>query len=289
MQTELLYDAKARLGEGPVWDAHTQTLYWLDILDKRVHAEGNILLQLDGLIGCLVPRENGGLVLALTDAEGRLNFAGLELESLELTPLIYLENEPSTNRFNDGKCDPRGRFIAGTMNLNEEEPTGSLYSCDGRSTTKLLGNITISNGLTWSPDYKTFYYIDTPTRQVQAFDYDLETGALGGRRVAVSVPGALGWPDGMTSDTQGNLWIAMWGGAQVTKWNPLTGQLLEQIPVPAKNVSCCVFGGKNLNELYLTSARKELDAEALAQYPLTGGVFRLETNVEGMPAFAFAG
>ena len=289
MQTELLYDAKALLGEGPVWDAHTQTLYWLDILNKRIHAEGTLLLELEGLIGCLVPRENGGLVLALTEADGRLSFASLELESLKLTRLTSLENEPSTNRFNDGKCDPRGRFLAGTMNLNEQDPTGALYSFDGKSVNKLFGNTTISNGLTWSPDYQTFYYIDTPTREVQAFDYDLESGALANRRVAFSVPAALGWPDGMTSDTQGNLWIAMWGGAQVTKWNPHTGQLLEQIPVPAKNVSCCVFGGKHLNELYLTSARKELDAGALAQYPLTGGVFRLETKVEGMPAFAFAG
>jgi len=93
----------------------------------------------------------------------------------------------------------------------------------------------------------------------------------------------------MTSDTQGNLWIAMWGGAQVTKWDPRTGQLLEQIPVAAKNVSSCVFGGKDLNELYITSARKGLDAAALAEYPLTGGLFRLQTRVEGMPTFEFAG
>ena len=290
MQPELLFDTKALLGEGPIWDVRTQTLYWIDILNKRVYAEGNILAQLDDFIGCIAPRQNGGIILAQ-----RFGFAGLEVDPVisspqgKLTPLASPENEPTNNRFNDGKCDPRGRFLAGTMDMGESDPTGSLYSFDGKSVTKLLGNVTISNGMTWSPDHKTFYYIDTPTREVKAFDYDLETGAIANPRVAVRVTESLGWPDGMTSDMQGNLWIAMWGGAQVTKWNPNTGELLEQIPVPAKNVSSCIFGGKNLNELYLTSARKGLDEATLAEYPLTGGVFRLETNVEGMPTFEFTG
>jgi len=292
MQPTLLYDTKALLGEGPIWDARTQTLYWIDILNKRVYCEGDILIELDDFIGCIAPRANGGLILALSGAnsadEGR--FASLELDSAKLTSLASPENEPSTNRFNDGKCDPRGRFLAGTMDLGESEPTGSLYSFDGKSITKLLPNVTISNGMTWSPDHKTFYYIDTPTRKVMAFDYDVESGAIANPRLAVHIHDlSLGWPDGMTSDTQGNLWIAMWGGAQVTKWNPNTSKLLEQIPVPAKNVSSAIFGGRNLNELYLTSARKGLDDATLAEYPLTGGVFRLETDVEGMPTFEFAG
>jgi len=284
MQPELLFDTKALLGEGPIWDAHTQTLYWVDILNKRVYAEGNILAQLDDFVGCIAPRNGGGLILTQ-----RFGFARLEVDSVELTSLASPENVPTNNRFNDGKCDPRGRFLAGTMDMGEKDPTGSLYSFDGKSITKLLGNVTISNGLTWSPDHKTFYYIDTPTREVKAFDYDMETGALANPRVAVRVTESLGWPDGMTSDMQGHLWIAMWGGAQVTKWNPNTGELLEQIPVPAKNVSSCIFGGKNLNELYLTSARLGLDEATLVEYPLTGGVFRLETNVEGMPTFEFTG
>ncbi|NWG05245.1 MAG: SMP-30/gluconolactonase/LRE family protein [Chloroflexi bacterium] len=284
MQAELLFDAKALLGEGPIWDARTQTLYWIDILEKRVYAEGNVLAQLDDFIGCIAPRVHGGLVLTT-----RFGFASLEVEPVKLTPLASPADEPATNRFNDGKCDPRGRFLAGTMNLNETDPTGSLYSFDGSSITKLLGGVTISNGMAWSPDHKTFYYIDTPTREVKAFDYDVETGAIANPRVVIRVIDGLGWPDGMTSDMQGNLWIAMWGGAQVTKWDPASGQLLKRIPVPAKNVSSCVFGGKNRNELYLTSARKGLDEIALAEYPLTGGVFRLETDVEGMPTFEFAG
>jgi sugar lactone lactonase YvrE len=284
MQAELLYDTKATLGEGPVWDARTQTLYWIDIMEKRVYANADILIELDEYIGCLAPRKGGGLALTK-----RFSFWTLELNPVRMAFLSALNNEPPNNRFNDGKCDPRGRFLAGTMEMNETDPNGSLYSFDGRSVTKLLGNVTISNGLTWSPDYKTLYYIDTPSREVKAFDYDLETGVIANMRVAVRLPESLGWPDGMTSDTQGNLWIAMWGGAQVTKWNPNTGQLLEQIPVPARNVSSCVFGGRGRNELYLTSARIGLDKATLNQYPLTGGVFRLETKVEGMPVFEFAG
>ena len=284
MKLELLHDTKAYLGEGPVWDVRTQTLYWLDILNKRIYAGGELLIELDEFIGCIAPRKSGGLILTK-----RASIWTLESASVRATLLLPLTAEPTDNRFNDGKCDPRGRFIAGTMDNNETDPTGTLYSFDGKSITKLLSDVTISNGMAWSPDLKTFYYIDTPTREVRAFDYDLETGTIANSRKAIYIPETLGWPDGMTSDTQGNLWIAMWGGAKMTKWNPNTGELLEQIPVPAMNVSSCVFGGKNMNELYITSARKGLDDATLMQYPLTGGVFRLETDVEGMPTFEFAG
>jgi sugar lactone lactonase YvrE len=284
MKPEHLFETQAALGEGPIWDARTQTLYWIDILNKRIYRGGDVLIELDDIIGCIAPRKSGGLVLTQ-----RFGFASLDLDSLTVTSLTSLSDEPSNNRFNDGKCDPRGRFLAGTMDMGEKDPNGSLYSFEKNAITKLVGHVTISNGLTWSPDYKTLYYIDTPTREVRAFDYDLETGAVADPRSIICIPDGFGWPDGMTSDMQGNLWIAMWGGAQVTKWNPNTGQLLEKIPVPAKNVSSCIFGGKDLNELYITSARVGLDETTLAQYPLTGGLFRIQTDVEGMPTFEFAG
>lgn len=289
MKPELLIDAKATLGEGPVWDAQTQTLYWIDIWNKRIYAGAEMLIELDEFVGCLAPRRDGGLIFTQRASFWTLDHAPGEPAPVRTTLLHALNGEPPTNRFNDGKCDPRGRFLAGTMDMNETDPTGSLYSFDGKSITTLLANVTISNGMAWSPDHKTLYYIDTPTRAVRAFDYDLDTGSIANARVVISVPETLGWPDGMTSDTQGNLWIALWGGAQVTRWDPNTGQLLEQIPIPAKNVSSCVFGGEDMNELYLTSARIGLDEGALQQHPLTGGVFRVQTKVEGMPAFAFAG
>ncbi len=282
MNPELIFDAKATLGEGPAWDAKTQTLYWLDILGKRVYAGMELLAQLDDLIGCLAPRRDGNLILCT-----RISFADLEPATGKLTILHTETSELDTNRFNDGKCDPAGRFLAGTMDMNETDPNGSFYSFDGRAATKLFSNVTISNGLAWSPDHKTFYYIDTPTKEIRAFDYDVPSGQIANPRVAVRIPDGIGWPDGMTSDAQGNLWIAMWGGAQVTRWDPNTGKLLEQIPMPVLQPSSCVFGGRNMNELYVTSARKGMSEAELNQYPLSGGLFKVETKIEGMPTFEF--
>ena len=238
---------------------------------------------MDEFIGCAALRRDGGLILAL-----KSSIVDLQPDSAKRTVLATL-SEPANNRLNDGKCDPVGRFLAGSMDMNETEPTGALYSFDGKTVTKLLSGITISNGLTWSPDHKTFYYTDTPTRQVTAFDYDLATGQIANPRPAVRVPDGLGWPDGMTSDTDGNLWIAMWGGAQVTKWDPHTGRLLDQIPMPVPQPSSCIFGGADLSELYVTSARKGLSQERLQEYPLSGGVFKIVTEVTGTPTFQFAG
>jgi sugar lactone lactonase YvrE len=282
MQTELVMNAKATLGEGPAWDAKTQTLYWVSILDKRVYAGAEILAELDEYIGCLAPCKNGHLILGM-----RFSFADLDPVSGQLAVLASLDSELRTNRMNDGKCDPAGRLIAGTMDMNEKDPTGTLYSFDGKQVTPLLNGVTISNGLAWSPDHKTLYYIDTPTREVRAFDYDVATGQIANSRIAIAVGESFGWPDGMTSDSDGNLWIAMWGGAQVTKWNPTTGKLLEQISVPALNSSACVFGGKDMNELYITSARKGMSEAELQKYPLSGGLFKAVTNVVGMPTFEF--
>lgn len=281
MQTELLLDAKATLGEGPAWDEKTQTLYWVDILQKKIHAGIELLTELDDFVGCLAPCKNGNLIVGK-----RASFVDFDLDSSQQTVLASL-NESASNRINDGKCDPAGRFIAGTMDMNESAPIGSVYSFDGASTRTLLRHVTISNGLAWSPDHKTFYYIDTPTREVRAFDYDAATGELANPRTAIRVPESLGWPDGMTSDMQGNLWIAMWSGAQVTRWNPNTGQLLERIPVPALQTSSCVFGGRNRNELYVTSARVGMSEADLTKYPLSGGLFKVVTKFEGMPTFEF--
>ena len=281
MHAELLLDAKATLGEGPAWDEKTQTLYWVDILQKKIYAGTELLAELDDFIGCLAPCKNGNLILGK-----RASFVEFDPVSSQQTVLVTLD-ESATNRVNDGKCDPAGRFLAGTMDMNEKDPTGSFYSFDGASTRTLFRDVTISNGMAWSPDYKTFYYIDTPTCEVRAYDYDVNTGEIANRRRAFEVPKSLGWADGMTSDVEGNLWIAMWGGAQVTRWDPRTGQLLEQISVPALQSSCPVFGGKDRNELYVTSARKGMSEADLNKYPLSGGLFKAVTKYEGMPTFEF--
>lgn len=182
MKTEIVLEAKALLGEGPAWDARSQTLYWVDILGKRVYANDQVLVELDDYIGCLAPRPNGNLLLGM-----RSSFADLEPGSGKLTVLASL-NEPANNRVNDGKCDPAGRFLAGTMDMNEKDASGSLYSFDGNKVARLLNGVRISNGLAWSLDHKMLYFIDTPTREVKVFDYEAATGQIGSPRTAVAIP-----------------------------------------------------------------------------------------------------
>ncbi len=285
---DLLLDARAELGEGPAWDSRRGVLHWVDIHAGRLHtfdpASGSdSCLELGEAIGCVAPVRSGGLLLAL-----RSGFWTLSLPAATRTLLAVPEHLPG-NRFNDGKCDPAGRFLAGTMDDAEREASGSLYSLspDGALKTLLTG-LRISNGLAWSPDYQTFYFIDTPTRLVRAYEYDLETGSLANARAVVHVPPQLGWPDGMTSDQEGMLWIALWGGAAVTRWDPASGRLLASYRVPALNVTSCVFGGPDLSDLYITSARKGMTAAQLAEYPLSGGLFRLAAGTRGLPTFEFA-
>ncbi|MEW5830681.1 MAG: SMP-30/gluconolactonase/LRE family protein, partial [Chloroflexota bacterium] len=265
MQAEPVLEARAILGEGPAW--HQDRLYWVDILARQVHcfhpeSGQDDVYRLDEPVGCLAPSRGGGLVMALRASVGTFS-----LPAAKWTLLASLGDEPPTNRFNDGKCDPAGRFLAGTMDMDEKAASGSLYSfrADG-SVTRLLGGIRISNGLAWSADYRTLYYIDTPTRTVMAYPYDLDTGKLGDGKALIHVPPALGWPDGMTSDREGNLWIALWGGSAVSRWTA-DGKLAQTLPVPARHVTSCVFGGESLTELYVTSARAGLNPQELDEYP----------------------
>lgn len=284
MLPELYIDGRATLGESPAWDAKTQTLYWVDVLERYVYAGGKRILQLGDYVGCLAPRKQGGLILAQ-----RRGFRLVMPDMKTVHKLPAPRGEALQNRFNDGKCDPRGRFLAGTMDRNEKQDSGNLYSLSGSAIPrKLLSHVRISNGLAWSPDGRTMYFIDTPSRKVLAFDYDLDTGNLQNARVVIQFDKSFGWPDGMTSDTEGNLWIAMWGGARVTQWSP-TGTLLAQFGVEAMNVTSCVFGGSNMNELFITTALTGMDAASFRRFPHAGGVFRMETDVTGMPTYEFDG
>lgn len=285
---ELILDARAFLGEGPAWDAAAGRLSWVDILAGDLHifqpeSGADQVIPLGQPLGCAAPAGKGRFIVGVKEG-----LALVEPGSAELTFLARPELHLPGNRFNDGKCGPDGRFLAGSMDNAEVDATGSLYSLSpGGALKTLLGGVRISNGLAWSPDYKTLYYIDTPTRQVMAYDYDLSSGEIANPRVAVSVPDGMGWPDGMTSDASGRLWVAMWGGAALTVWDPASGALLEKIAMPAKNVTACAFGGAQLDELYVTSARKGLDAADLQAYPATGGLFRIRTGLAGLPTFVF--
>lgn len=285
---ELLLDAKAELGEGPAWDAARNCLWWVDILAGRLHryhpdTGHDDFLELGQPLGCAAPCRSGRLVLGLKNG-----LAMLETDNSQLNWVVQPEPHLPTNRFNDGKSGPDGRFIAGTMDMGEKEPSGALYSLAPDGQLKVLKReVCISNGLAWSPDYKTFYHIDTPTRRVVAYDYDLASGEIANPRVALEIPLGMGWPDGMTSDLQGRLWVALWGGAAITVWDAEKGDLLEKINFPAKNITSCAFGGSQQDTLYVTSARIGLDAADLAAFPASGGLFRVQTDVRGMSTFQF--
>lgn len=289
-ETELVLDAKATLGEGPCWDAEKQLLYWVDIKEKKVNifnpASGeNREIQLDQNIGTIVPRNAEEVAVALEDGLYLLN-----LETEKLTLIKELESDIPSNRFNDGKCDPAGRFWAGTMDKQGAGAEGALYCLDtDQQVEKKLDQLGISNGLAWSPDNRFMYFIDTPTKKISRFDFDLGTGAIENRTEVISFPEGDGAPDGMTIDGEGMLWIAHYGGGKVSRWNPHTGKKLSEIKVPAKNVTCCTFGGEDLKDLYITTARDGLNEEQQKEYPLSGGLFRVKTDVKGSPAYSYKG
>ena len=289
-RVELVLDAKARLGEGAVWDAARQVLYWVDIEGHQVHAFDPATghdrsFALGDYVGTVVPRARGGVALTL----GR-TFAALDLETRKVTVLGEPAEEKVRlgNRFNDGKCDPRGRFWAGTMAVSEARAAGGLYRLDADgSVHRILDDVSISNGIVWTAD--RMYYIDSPTREVAVFDYDDATGSVSNRRVAVRFPADHGWPDGMALDAEGMLWIAEWDGSRVSRWDPANGKLLRQIMLPVSRVTSCAFGGPDLDEMYVTSAWTRLTEEARRDQPLAGGLFRVDPGVTGAPTFSFAG
>ncbi|KHF38471.1 SMP-30/gluconolactonase/LRE family protein [Halalkalibacter okhensis] len=289
-QVEIAYPAEATLGEGPHWDDQNERLLWVDIQKKKLHIfdpekSENHSIAFEQYIGTVVRSQSGELLLAMQDGIYRYN-----IQSNHLTFLTNPETHLPNNRFNDGKCDPAGRFWAGTMSLDEKTNQGSLYCYHpSGQTSKMISPVTISNGLAWSPDHAYMYFIDTPTRNIQMFTFNSETGDISFEKIVVCIPEEDGYPDGMTIDEEGMLWVAHWGGSKVTRWDPHTGKQLDEINLPAKNVTSCTFGGKNLDELYITTARIGMDDSEFNTFPHSGHLFRVKTNVKGIPAYLFKG
>ncbi|RFM26795.1 SMP-30/gluconolactonase/LRE family protein [Deminuibacter soli] len=262
------------LGEGPVWDARTQTICWVDILSGVLHqfntrTQQHTSLPVHQLLGAVAVCTNGDFVAALQQGLGFINRDTGAIKMID-APECHLPN----NRFNDGKCDPAGRFWAGTVSLSEQPGAGSIYMLDNNlQIVKKIKHLTIPNGMAWSADARTFYYIDTPAYAVTACDYDDATGDISARRVVIRIPEKDGAPDGMTIDSEGMLWIAHWDGWQVTRWNPQTGEQLHRVALPVARVTSCTFGGENLGDLYITTARKGLSESDLAAQPLAGSLF----------------
>lgn len=284
---ELLIDAKAIIGEGPIWDEEKQKLLWIDIMGKSLYvydpANGrNQHYDVGQYVGTVVPWRDNELMLAVQDG-----FASYNLDTKQLHLITDPEADKPHNRFNDGKCDPAGRFWAGTMALNSPTNEGSLYCLDtDYSVSKKLSNVAISNGIIWSLDSKTMYYIDSLARNVRAYDYDIDTGDIRHERILIEIPKEFGVPDGMTIDEEGMLWIAQFHGGRVCRWHPDTGEILQTIHLPASCITACAFGGENLETLFITSAALE---SGIPGEPQAGGLFSIKPGVCGVPAFRFGG
>ena len=281
----------ACLGEGSLWHPQTQRLFWVDIMGQTVFifdpkSGENRGINVGADVGTVVSRKSGGVMLGVKGG-----FARLDRETEAIEEIAMVEIDLPNNRFNDGKCDPAGRFWAGSMAYDFAEGAGSLYCMDRNlSVRKVLSNVSISNGLVWTADQAVFYYIDSLTFQIAAFDYDVATGEIANRRVVVELPEDVGFLDGMSIDANGNLWVAIYRAGQVRCWDPATGELLDTVEAPgAKLITSCAFGGPKLNELYITSASNGLTEQDKEEQPLAGSLFRAELDVAGVPAFEFAG
>jgi sugar lactone lactonase YvrE len=299
----LVLDANAVLGEGPVWDARCGLLYWVDIVKGEIHrfdaASGRDEFCFAGrTVGSVVLRAEGGLVAALTDGFYLVPETS-GIEDFRFSPLFSPRDLLAGQRFNDGKCDPAGRFWAGTMHLGQESPDCALYCLepDG-SCRNMQRDIGCSNGLAWSEDGKTLFYIDTLTHKVDAFDFDIRTGNLSGRQTVIDfdskeavTPGSppAGIPDGMTIDRDGMLWIAEWKGFKVSRWNPLTGKKTGEALLPVSKVTSCAFGGKALSTLFITTAGEGLSPSEKQSQPQSGGIFCVETDTCGFEPALFKG
>ncbi len=285
---QLEFKIAAQLGEGAFWNHESQEFYWVDILGKQLHiydpvTQQNRSIETPSRVGTVVPKNDSTAIVALDDGAYLLN-----INNGDIAQLSDVEKEMSINRFNDGKCDPNGNLWVGSMNLKEEMPSGSVYKISEKGdTTTMIDSVTISNGIVWTKDGGTMYYIDTPTAQIRAYDYDMDTATISNMRVAVEVPPSLGFPDGMAIDEEDKLWVGLWNGNSVARFDPLSGTLISKIEVPAHNVTACAFGGPELDKLYITTASVDMTEEEKEMYPLAGSIFVADPGVRGVKSTFF--
>ena len=285
---ELEYETKSLLGEGAFWNYKTQELYWVDIEGKKLNiydptTKNNRSISMPSLIGTVVPYKENEAVVALVDGIYKVN-----LLTEEVTLLSDVEFNMPENRFNDGKCDPNGNLWVGSMHFDQSRPNASVYKLHEQGETiKMIDSVTISNGIVWTKDTKTMYYIDTPSANIMAYDFDPETSTISNGRVAVKVSEEDGFPDGMTIDENDMLWVGMWNGNAIAHFNPKTGELIDKIKVPAHNVTSCAFGGKNLDILYITTSSLDMSEEEQKAYPLAGSIFKTIPGVKGVESCFF--
>lgn len=272
---ELLLEARAEVGEGAIWDAERQRLVWVDIPAGMIHTLDPESTRDDTYaagqpVGAAALRAGGGLVLALRDGFGVLEDGAVRM-------LAAVEADRPDNRMNDGSVDAAGRFWAGTMELDMKPGAGALYRLDrDHSAHRVMAPMSVPNGIDWSPDGRTMYVVDSGAGGVDRFDFEPETAAISGRQRVCSLVATEGLPDGLTVDTDGFLWVAVWGAGTVRRYTP-NGQLAAMVHIPTTQVTSSTFGGPGLDTLFITTAAKNVgDRE-----PHAGAVFAARPGVTG--------
>lgn len=287
--------ARARLGEGPVWDATQQVLYWVDIYNHRVHqfnpsagsnpcgiGKAARFFDVGDVVGAVAPAGPNRLILAQ-----RHHLAILDTETGTTQPIALVEVDLPENRFNDGKCDCQGRFWFGSMCPDKAQGSLYRYDPDGALHTMETG-LTISNGLGWSPDETTFYLTDSVHQKIYAYDFEPTIGSIYNRRIFVDLTGAAFYPDGLTIDQEGHVWSAMWDGWCIVRFDP-QGKEVLRIPLPVQRPTSCTFGGTDLRSLYITTASVGLSEQEIERSFYAGDLFCLKTDITGLPASSFGG
>jgi sugar lactone lactonase YvrE len=285
---ECVLDAKASLGECPVWSVADQALYWVDINSPTLNRfdpanETNAAWPMPASIGSFALRMRGGFIAALRDGIWFVDRDGKLEHKIANAPY-----DPSHHRFNDGRADAQGRFWVGSMNERRDANSAMLYRMDSNlKLSPVVADIMISNGLGFSPDGRTLYHADTPARTVWAYDVDAATAAISNRRVFAHFDGETDRPDGGAVDSEGCYWSAFYRGSKVVRLSP-QGKLLAEYPLPAMCPTMCAFGGPDLRTLYVTTARQGRDDAELARLPQSGGIFALRVDTPGQvePKFA---
>lgn len=282
---EPIFTARARLGEGPLWDPVALRLYWVDIYNHRVHwfapdTGAANCWDVGDTVGAIALTAQGRILMALRHGLGFLDPNTGQVVMAEI-----FEDGEADKRLNDGKCDAAGRFWIGSMCT--AGPGASLYRYDPDGTLHTMETgLTVSNGLGWSPDNQRFYLADSPLQKVFVYDFDLETGAIANRQVHIDLTHQSAFPDGLTVDTEGCIWVALWDGWGIKRFDP-DGKLMDDIEVPVQRPTSCTFGGPELKRLYITSASVGLSEAEIQKSFLSGDVFALDTDVCGLPAHTF--
>lgn len=288
LNASLALEHEATLGEGAIWNHQSQELLWIDIMQSKLHffnpvTKINRSLTMPSHIGTVVPINKSEAVVALRDG-----IYTLETSSGALNVLSEEERDLPTNRFNDGKCDPSGRLWVGSMAYDKTPKAAALYMIDGEGNSRLkIDDISVSNGIVWSSNKKNMYYIDSATGKIVSYTYQDLNGNISEPKTVVTFDSSIGFLDGMAIDENDNLWVGIWNGNKVICFDHITGEIISEVVVPAHNITACAFGGKNLDTLYITTAREDMTPKELQEYPLAGSVFKVVPGVKGVKSAFF--